>query len=142
MSSGLAFTITGSGSISAADLRSLRSWMIDTGDLRGPVELRQRDPGPGELGSLTDALVVAAGSGGAVTALAGVLVSWIRHRTSDLTVKVTRPDGSSVEVDGKRIRRLEAEALTVEIERLAEQLTAAPAPAVEAPDQDATDART
>ncbi len=94
------------------------------------------------MGSLTDALVVAAGSGGAVTALAGVLVSWIRHRTSDLTVKVTRPDGSSVEVDGKRIRRLEAEALTVEIERLAEQLTAAPAPAVEAPDQDATDART
>ena len=115
--------------------------MIDDDDLRGPIELRQSDPGPGELGSLTDALVVAAGSGGAITALAGVLISWLRHRTSDLTVKVTRPDGSSVEVDGKRIRRLEAGALAVEIERLAGQLAAAPAPAVEAPDQGATDVR-
>lgn len=141
MSSSLAFTITGAGSFSAADLRSLRSWMIDAGDLRGPIELRQSDPGPGELGSLTDALVVAAGSGGAITALAGVLISWLRHRTSDLTVKVTRPDGSSVEVDGKRIRRLEGAALAVEIERLAGQLAAAPAPAVQAPDQGATDAR-
>lgn len=127
--------------LSADDLRALRRWMIDTGDLRGPFDLRQADPRPGELGSLTDALVVAAGSGGAVTALAGVLISWLRHRTTDLTIKVTRPDGSSLEVSGSRVRGLDAPALGAEIERLAGQLAAAAPPAVEAGEKGTTDAR-
>ncbi len=128
--------------VSADDLRSLRSWMIDMGELRGPFELRRPDPRPGEMGSLTDALIVAVGSGGAVTALAGVLVSWLRHRTSDLTLKVTRPDGSTLEVVGNRVRGLGAAELGAEITRLAGQLTASAPPAVEAPDQGAADART
>jgi hypothetical protein len=107
------------------------------------------------MGSLTDALIVAAGSGGAITALAGVLVSWLRHRTSDLTVKITRPDGTTFEVVGSRVRGLDGAHLGAEIGRLAEQLTtAAPTPALKAPEQqeapepleapaqqDATDAR-
>lgn len=154
MVSGSKFVIAGSD-VSAADLRSLRSWMIDMGELRGPFELRRPEPRPGEMGSLTDALIVAAGSGGAITALAGVLVSWLRHRTSDLTVKITRPDGTTFEVVGSRVRGLDGAHLGAEIGRLAEQLTtAAPTPALEAPEQqeapepleapeqqDATDAR-
>lgn len=141
MSSGWAYTITGADGVSADDLRSLRSWMIDSGDLRGPFDLRQPDPQPGHMGSLTDALVVAVGSGGAVTALAGVLVSWIRHRASDIVLRVTRPDGSTVELIGRRIRGLDAAALSVEMQRLAGELAAGGRPAVDAPAQDARDTR-
>ncbi|HEU4348056.1 MAG TPA: hypothetical protein VFR35_09730 [Actinoplanes sp.] len=140
MASGPTFTIAGP-ELSADDLRSLRRWMIDVSDLRGPFDLRQSDPEPGELGSVTDALVVAAGSGGAITALAGVLISWLRHRTADLTVKVTRPDGSTLEVSGTRVRGLDGAALGAEIERLAAQLAAAPPPAVEASETGTADTR-
>lgn len=141
MSSGWAYTITGADGVSADDLRSLRSWMIDSGDLRGPFELRQPDPEPGHMGSVTDALVVAAGSGGAITALAGVLVSWLRHRTSDFTLKVTRPDGGSVELVARRIRGLDAAALGIEMQRLAGELAAGGRSAVEAPGQEVRDTR-
>ena len=110
--------------LSADELRSLRRWMLDVRSLRGPVDLRPADAKPGEMGSLTDALVVAAGSGGAITAIAGALVSWLRHRTTDLTVKITRPDGSALEVDGKRVRGVDSEQLNVLIEDLAAQLGA------------------
>jgi len=98
--------------------------MLDVRSLSGPVDLQQADPKPGEMGSLTDAVVVAAGSGGAITAIAGALVSWLRHRTTDLTIKITRPDGSALEVDGKRVRGVDSEQLNVLIEDLAAQLGA------------------
>jgi hypothetical protein len=98
--------------------------MLDVRSLSGPADLLQADPKSGEMGSLTDALVVAAGSGGAITAIAGALVSWLRHRTTDLTIKITRPDGSALEVDGKRVRGVDAEQLNVMIEDLAAQLGA------------------
>jgi hypothetical protein len=129
-----AFTLTAAGDVSADDLRSLRSWLIDDDELRGRVELRQRDPEPGELGSLTDALMVAAGSGGALTALASVLISWLRHRTTDVTIKVTRSDGSGVEVSAQRLRGIDGPALSAEVDRLAGQLGAAGPPAVAAAD--------
>ena len=96
--------------------------MLDVRNVGGPVDLRQADPEPGEMGSLSDALVVAAGSGGAITALAGALVSWLRHRTTDVTVKITRPDGGSLEVDGKRVRGVDAQELSAMIEDLAARL--------------------
>jgi hypothetical protein len=98
--------------------------MLDVRSLSGPADLQQADPKPGEMGSLTDALVVAAGSGGAITAIAGALVSWLRHRTTDLTIKITRPDGSTFEFDGKRVRGVDSEQLNVIIEDLAGQLGA------------------
>jgi len=103
--------------------------MLDVRNVGGPVDLRQVDPKPGEMGSLSDALVVAAGSGGAITALAGALVSWLRHRTTDVTVKITRPDGGALEVDGKRVRGVDAQQLSAMIEELAAQLGDSSAPA-------------
>ncbi|GIM89918.1 hypothetical protein Ato02nite_017110 [Paractinoplanes toevensis] len=101
--------------------------MLDVRNLSGPVDFRQADPKPGEMGSLTDALVVAAGSGGAITALAGALISWLRHRTTDLTIKITMPDGRTLEVDGNRVRGVDSEQLNAMIEKLAAQLGDTPA---------------
>jgi membrane-associated two-gene conflict system component 1 (EACC1) len=127
MAGGSTYLISGAG-LSGDALRSLRRWMLDVRNLSGPVDLRQADPQPGEMGSLTDALVVAAGSGGAITALAGALVSWLRHRTTDLTIKVTLPDGRTLEVDGNRVRGVDSDQLTVMIEKLAGQLGDTSAP--------------
>jgi hypothetical protein len=121
MASGSTYAISGTG-LSADELRSLRRWMLDVRSLSGPVDLQHADPKPGEMGSLTDALVVAAGSGGAITAIAGALVSWLRHRTTDLTIKNTRPDGSALEIDGKRVRGVDSDQLNALIDDLVAQL--------------------
>lgn len=125
MAGGSTYLISGSR-LSADDLRSLRHWLLDVYDLRGPVDLRQADPQPGELGSVTDALVVAVGSGGAITTLTGALVSWLRHRTTDLTVRLVRPDGSAMEIDGRRVRGVDAEQIGGLINDLAAQLAVRP----------------
>ena len=36
--------------------------------------------------------------------LASAVVAWLRYRTSDLTCRITRPDGGAVEVLAKRVR--------------------------------------
>jgi hypothetical protein len=88
----------------SAEIRSLFRWLRDD-DLPGAaVRWAPAAPGPGEMGGVSDVLVVALGSGGSVGAvLAGSLSVWIRHRTSD--VKITlRGKGGTVELDGKRIK--------------------------------------
>jgi hypothetical protein len=102
------------------ELRSLRAWLVEEDELRGRVRLRQRPPEPDELGAVDDVLIVALGPGGVATVLASVLITWIRHRTGDVTVKLTRPDGTSVDVTAKHVRGLAAadvQTLTTELSR-------------------------
>jgi len=103
------------GQPSGDALRSLREWLSDADELRGRVRLRPGDPPTGTLGSLSDALVIAAPVAGA---LVPALVSWIRSRHTDVNVKIDRRDGVSIEVSAHRLRRLGADALAAEIERL------------------------
>jgi len=126
MSRPLLITVAGHDRASTADLRSLRRWLTDVDELRGRVDLRQPPPASGELGAVADVLMVALGSGGAAGALVSALTSWIRHRTTDLDLIVTRPDGTTIEVSGRRLRALDASQLSGAIERLAE-LMAGPA---------------
>ena len=85
-------------------LADLADWLRHEPGLRGLVVPEAVPPGPGELGSVTDALVVAVGSGGALTALATSLRAFLAQpRRSDLRIVVRAPDGSSVEVDAKRV---------------------------------------
>jgi Effector Associated Constant Component 1 len=93
------------------DLRSLREWLVMEDELRGRVDLATPPPREGVLGSVADVLVAALGSGGAVTVLISVLISWIRHRTQDVSFEVVREDGSSIKVDAKRVRGTDTAAL-------------------------------
>lgn len=47
-------------------------------------------------------------SAGGPAALGAVLVTWLKHRTSDLKVKITRKDGTTLEIDGKRLSDADA----------------------------------
>lgn len=124
MPSGSTYTIVGDD-LSADALRSLRRWLFDVGGLSGPIDLRPAELRPGELGAATDALIVALGSGGAVTTLVGALVSWLRNRSTDVTIKLVRPDGSSVKIDARRVRSLDAD----DVGGLVKELAAQPSPA-------------
>jgi hypothetical protein len=90
---------------SPAELRDLQAWLLREHEFRGRVRLLQQAPMPGSLGALAEALEVALGPGGALTALAGAVIVWLRGRSGSLTVKLSR-DGESVELSAKGVRGL------------------------------------
>jgi hypothetical protein len=87
-----------SGEHAADELRSLRQWLVAEESLRGRVRLVAVPPQEGTLGAGVDALAIALGNGGAATALATVVVTWLRRRTGRMEVKFVRADGSRVEI--------------------------------------------
>jgi Effector Associated Constant Component 1 len=92
----------------APALASLQDWLAGESRLRGRVSRERPAPKAGELGAFSDVLVAALGDGGAIAALAGALATWLLTRRSKVTIKVTGPDGRSVEVD---VRSRDVEAL-------------------------------
>ena len=42
-----------------------------------------------------------------MTALASVVIAWLRRRTGSVAVRLTRPDGSLVELAADRVRALD-----------------------------------
>ncbi|TVT60114.1 hypothetical protein FNH05_04870 [Amycolatopsis rhizosphaerae] len=94
------------------ELRALRSWLVAEDEFRGRVRLITPPPEPGKLGAVTETLAIALGPGGAATVLAGALITWIRRQRGKIKLKVSRPDGTSVELsadialDGEQARQL------------------------------------
>ncbi len=86
-----------------ADLESLHDWLSDESGL-GRVKAAGPEPRAGELGTLTDALIVAIGSGGSISVLAASLKAWLSlPRRSDVRIRIHQADGNSVEIDAKRV---------------------------------------
>jgi hypothetical protein len=96
--------VLGREALAVAELRSLCTWLGREDEFRGWVRLVEAAPEPGTLGGWPEAVAVALGEGGAVTVLASAVMSWIRHRTSDVTCTMTRSDGTSVTLETTRIR--------------------------------------
>lgn len=86
------------------ELESLGVWLRGERGLAGRVKLAGAKPREGELGALSDAFVVAVGSGGAISVLAAALKTWLSlPRRSDVHIRIHRDDGASVEIDAKRV---------------------------------------
>ncbi|WP_158849888.1 effector-associated constant component EACC1 [Saccharothrix deserti] len=87
-----------------ADLRSLREWLAAEDGVR-PAWLRwaPAEVPPGQMGAVSDVLLVALGAGGAGTVVARSIATWIRHRTSDVKVKITAGD-RVIELDAQRVK--------------------------------------
>ena len=105
----------GAGSSSDV-LRDLRGWLLDEQDFRGRATLREAPAGPGRMGPAVDALLLAfAGGGGAalgtaaVRTMGGVLVTWLKARTSPVEVTVRRADGAEVTLSADDVRGLSAD---------------------------------
>jgi hypothetical protein len=96
-----------------ADLEALTEWFDLEPELRGLVKPADAVPGVGELGALSDALIAAVGSGGAVTALAASLTAlFSQQRWAKLHLLITRTDGTRVELDADQVSRKSVPELT------------------------------
>ena len=88
----------------AADVESLSDWLRGEPELAGRLRVAGPMPGEGELGALADVLVVAVGSGGALSVLATSLKAWLAQpRRSDVRIRVQRDGGETVEIDASRV---------------------------------------
>lgn len=98
------------GDDTAEGLAQLSAWLRQEPDLRGLVNFATKAPRPDALGPSTDALVVAVGSGGAISVLAASLKAFLTlPRRSDVRVTIRETsDGRTVELDVKRVADVEA----------------------------------
>ncbi|MFD7414829.1 effector-associated constant component EACC1 [Kitasatospora purpeofusca] len=103
--------ISVTGGETVAEAESLTDWLRGEPGLTG-VTLTGRPPGPGEMGSVLDAVTVALGAGGALSVLASSLRVWFAQpRRSDVRLKIRRIGGGTVEIDAKRVRAGDLEAI-------------------------------
>lgn len=111
------------GADAADQLRNLYGWLMREPEFAGALQLHERDAEPGELGPVTDLVQAALEPGGAVSAFAAVVIAWLKFRTSDVKITVSRPAGEPhVELDARRIRELDAAATQALTDELAQTL--------------------
>ncbi len=103
-------TVAVAGDHAAEDLRELRSSLLREPELRGRVHLTERPPDPEHLGTVPDLISVLLQSGTAATVLTSAVVTWLRHRTSDVDCTITRSDGSTFTLSAKRVQESGMEA--------------------------------
>lgn len=92
----------------------LQSWLGEQDGLRGEVAVVNAPAPEGSMSGagLVDMLVVAAGSGGALSVLASAVVAWVKQpRGSRVQLTVSGPDGSVVHLDADRVREVDVEAM-------------------------------
>lgn len=80
--------------------QSLADWLNDDEDLSGSTRLRMVPPAPGQQGGLADAAEVLGAVGPVLEALVGGVAVWLaqRCRSRRVSFKVTRPDGTGIEL--------------------------------------------
>ncbi len=104
--------VTLTGGEKTAGLESLESWLRGEPAMAGRVRLAAAQPKPGEMGLAAETLLVAVGSGGALSALAASLRGWLSQpRRSDIRVRIEVPGRRVVEIGGDRLRAGEIESL-------------------------------
>jgi hypothetical protein len=90
------------------ELASLRDWLVHEDELRGRVRQADAAVGSGEMGALSDVLVVALSGGSAVTVLARSVPTWLKQRRADVTIEIVGPDGQETKVTATRVPDAEA----------------------------------
>ena len=96
----------------ADGVESLSDWLRGEPELAGRLRVAGPAPGEGELGALADVLVVAVGSGGALSVLAASLKAWLAQpRRSDVRIRVQHDGGETVEIDANRVGGKHVDAL-------------------------------
>ncbi|MFC9501368.1 hypothetical protein [Streptomyces sp. NPDC056982] len=110
--------VTLSVSGGATEATDLAVWLDEEDALRGLVR-REAGPVPeGALGGELQQLAVGLTSGGVATALASVVVAWLRRRTGSVTVRISGRDGFELEVRADQVRNMDAEQLRAQVDQL------------------------
>ncbi|MGW5924548.1 effector-associated constant component EACC1 [Nocardia fluminea] len=86
------------------ELLQLLDWFRHDAALRGRVSASAARIRDGQMGDLYDVLMVAVGAGGLAPALTRSLTAWLIHRRSDITITLTRSDGTEVTLNSNRVK--------------------------------------
>ena len=101
------------------DLRELYDSLLAEPELRGRLTLSSGPAVPGTMGVLTEVLTAAVAPGGAGTAFAAVVITYLRQRGSSIELRFTRPDGASVDLSAGNVRELDSQAVRIQVADLA-----------------------
>jgi membrane-associated two-gene conflict system component 1 (EACC1) len=104
----MAYRLHVDGDAGPDDLRTLAAFLSEERELRGRVNVVDEAPPPGKLGAVSDVLVVAVGSGGALTVLAGAVAAWVQSRGSKVKVLLQGPAGQKAEIAAEHVKSLDA----------------------------------
>ena len=117
--------LTGAGDDAPATMRSLEAWLVSQDELRGRVRPVVEAPRPGTMGSVAEVLMIMVEQSGVATAVASVLISWIRRQRGTVSVRATRPDGAEVTVTADHVRGLTTEEVRSVVAQMAATLDGA-----------------
>jgi Effector Associated Constant Component 1 len=94
----------------SADLtRDLFAWLAGEPSLRGRVRIVEDDPPACALGPVAAALEAVLEPGGAATALATVVITWLRCRAGKVSLSVRGENGSpELTITAERVKSLDA----------------------------------
>ncbi|MEU4155010.1 hypothetical protein [Actinoplanes sp. NPDC026670] len=96
------------GDDSGRHLENLVKWLRADPELQGLVTVRRGEVPSGAMGTLADVVQVALAPAGAGAAMVTALVSWLRYRTGDVKVTLTRKGAERrVEITANRLRQLD-----------------------------------
>jgi hypothetical protein len=92
----------------AEKLQELREWLLNESELRGQIKTPSAQPDSNQMGVLGDALIVAVGSGGALSVLFASLKAWFAQpKRSDVRIEVRTEDGRQIILSAARVSRPE-----------------------------------
>jgi len=90
------------------DLADVSAWLEREDEFRGRLKYQQAEARDGELGSLTDALSLALGSGGALTVLAASLKTYFAQlRRPTIRISIEDKHGRRVDIDAENVKHIE-----------------------------------
>jgi hypothetical protein len=104
----MAYRLHVDGDAGPDDLRALASFLSEERELRGRADVADEVPPPGRLGAVSDVLVVAVGSGGALSVLVGAVAAWVQSRGSNVKILLQGPEGQRAEIAAEHVKSLDA----------------------------------
>ncbi|GAA1001951.1 hypothetical protein GCM10009555_107420 [Acrocarpospora macrocephala] len=108
------------------ELRDLYGRIKADRGLRSTARLVEGEPAPEELSTVTQALQIILGAGATVTGITGVVIAWLRHRSSEFTIRLHR-GGTELELTAKGLSTMDSAQIAQLTEKVAAALADQPA---------------
>ncbi len=102
-------------------LRDLYAWLTEEPELRGRVQVAEEAPQPGTMGAPIAALEIVLASGKLLATMSTALVSWLRTRSGEVSIKLTRGE-QAIEVTAKGVRNLDPDQVSALTRQVAANL--------------------